>query len=312
MIDVDWIKFRDHSGARIKGTVEVPLPQTNRHMDRAYYLTAKLEAPKFGGVQSYDGAAMSGGPMHNIAVYPRYMKQGSMFPLLRYLERHVHGSKALRELWKAYKDASWYIAQDGKLRGYSSGAEIKGLAIQNEFTPYRGRVPRRGWRWKQAKQWALLHHELFADPDTFSAQREFAIKYLIDTQRHRESKFYRQFSEDISALPANIGAKEENDYLSGPEDLAMCVYHSFSVNGPAPAKNKLLRTLNTYKRGKGFAYLLIWLLGTSGYGRWHDTRDNRNRYDRTRYHARKSGLWPAEYFAADGFMPPNLPRTRPA
>lgn len=324
MVRVSWISFHNYSGCRIHGTLKVSPPTDTLHMSRAYYLTAMLEAPKFGSVQSYDGAAMSGGPMHNIAVYPRGLKQGSMFPLLRALEVIEEHSTAIKDLWAAYAQVGWFVARDGKLRNWNTGKEISGKEIRDEFTPLGGKVPRSGAAWKRAKRWALLHHRVFSDPNTFKAQRNFAIDYLLRTQKSYEDAFYVDQGLDTATL--RVWTPEEESLFEGKkmteavyqnnltlaEDLAMCMYHAHSVNGPAPARTILRKTLKRFSRGKNFASLLIWTLGTKKYGRWADTLDGKNRYDRTRYHAKKSGLWPAKFFSgSSALMPATLPKKRP-
>lgn len=303
MGDVKWVRYKAYSGLKIKGTELVSLPETDHHMKRAYWLTAMLEAPYWGSVQSYDGAAMSGGPLHNIAVYPRSMKQGSMFPLLRHLE--FCPSEGLDAVWNELREVGWYIARDGKLRDWYTGKVISGRAIRNEFTPTDGKVPRRGNARKQATKWLLLFHNLLSDASTFDAQQDFAISYMIRTRKAEEAQFYQE--RDLEVLRA--GDKTTKTKLAMPLDFAMCVYHAHSVNAPTPAKSVLLKTLNEistpYDRPMEFAKRMIFNLGKKRYGRWRDTADGKNRYDRTRYWAKKSGLWPDEYF--DEIMPNNLP-----
>jgi hypothetical protein len=296
---VRWVKFKSYSGVKIAGTKDVPLPTTNLHMDRAYYLTAMLEAPKFGSVQSYDGAGMSGGPLHNIAVYPRNLKQGSLFPLLRRLEIGS-ASLPLEQLWSALKDQAWFVARDGLLRRTTDGTVVSGREIRNVFSPVNGRVPRRGPKREAAEQWALLFHNLLSHPSTFLAQKEFAIEYLIKSQSSVEELYYR--SRDLHGLRAGFG-------ISTRQDLALCVYHSFSVNGPSPAARSLQWTLNQTQHNTGlarFAPLLIWKLGTNRYGRWREAR-----YSRTRIKAYQSGLWPREYFIGKNAIMPKTLGKRP-
>jgi hypothetical protein len=306
---VTWIQFNQWSGCKIAGRTKVPLPATNLHMDRAYYLTAQLEAPLYGSVQSYDGAGMSGGPLHNIAVYPKSMEQGSMFPLLRHMQIGC-SSQALRTLLEAYKTKNWFIAADGKLRQIQTGALITGREIRVTFTPGDGKVPRGGDGWNQAKDWALKHHEAFADMATFNAQKDFAIEYLKKTQASVEAKFYK--SMNLDTLRVDEQAAPPTNNLTLEEDLAMCMYHSHSVNGPAPAASVLEAVTSKYGRGTPFAKVLIWSLGRKKFGRWEDTVDGANRYDRTRLAALKSGLWPREFFVgASALMPENLPGRSP-
>jgi hypothetical protein len=281
MTTVIWIRYQQFAGCKINGTVAVAPPTTKKHMDRAYYLTALMEAPFYGAVQSYDGAGMSAGPLHNIAVYPRSLTQGSLFSLLQALEYAETKSPHLYELWTAYRKHNWFVGKDGKLRNIKTGDLISGKDILDVFTPPAGRVPKTGAQWETAKRWAWLHHLLFADSATFEAQKDFAIRWLISTHKDVESQFYK------GRNPLTLLADSSD--LSLEEDLALCVYHCYSVNGPAPAKTELLTAISKAKKGD-FAKVLLNELGTNTFGNWE------NRYVRTRNAALKSGLWPQDFF----------------
>ena len=322
-VKVGWRSFKTksgtvYSGCKISGTVGIPKPEPTSHMGRAYYLTAMLEAPSYGSVQSYDRCAMSGGPMHNIAVYPGNMAQGSMFPLLRAIELGAGDAVSVQKLWDAYKKAGWYIARDGKLKNVMTGKLITGKAIREEFSPVGGKVPKAGPNWLQAKRWATLHHNVFADPLTFKSQQDFAIGYLLKGQRKYENIFYKDQGMDPETLrvwstqdeadlaEADVPLDVYNNHLSLKEDLAMCLYHSHSVNAPGPARTALVRVLKRRKRGDEFAQLLVWTLGTYKYGNW------KVRYARTRKWAMRSELWPASFFSGPtAIMPRALPAKRP-
>lgn len=290
MTNVGWRKYGEYSGCKVDGVAIVPKPVNTLHMERAYYLTAMIEAPTYGAVQSYDGAAMSGGPLHNIAVYPKGLTQGSMFPLLRAIEVGAPRSDALRQLWAVYAQLSWAVTQDGLLRNTKTGQPVDGTLIRNTFTPTAGQVPQSGPQWDAAARWALAHHKVFADPLTYAAQKDFAIGWLLSSQRALESTFYQ--SADPKQI--DVGAKG----LSMQEDLAMSVYHCYSVNGPAPARDDLIAALKVSHRGYPFAKALIQQLSATAFGNWE------NRYTRTRNAAMNSGLWPKELFAGAGALFP--------
>lgn len=288
---VSWVKFRNYSGCKIAGEQRVPKPETALHMDRAYYLTALIEAPVYGAVQSYDGAAMSAGPLHNIAVLPRTMTQGSLFSLLRAVELTPGHLPPLLDLWQAYRDEGWAVTQDGRLRSNKDGRLISGQEIRNTFTPQDGRVPKQGLFWERAKKWAVLHYRLFSDPKTFDVQKDFAIDYLIRTQRDVEKLFYGD------KHPKEIDVKSGD--ITPEEDLAMSAYHCYSVNAPAPAKRELINTLQQSKRGKPFAATLLKNLRENTFGNWEV------RYVRTRKFAMRSELWPESFFVGkDALFPP--------
>jgi len=290
MTNVGWRKFGEYSGCKIDGVAAVPKPTTMLHMERAYYLTAMIEAPTYGAVQSYDGAAMSGGPLHNIAVYPKGMTQGSVFQLLRAIEVGAPRSDALHQLWSMYTQLDWVVTQDGLLRSTKTGQPVDGTLIRDTFTPIAGKVPQTGPQWDAASRWAVAHHNVFADPLTYAAQKDFAIGWLLSSQRALESTFY----QGADPKQIDVGAKG----LSMQEDLAMAVYHCYSVNGPAPARDDLIAALKVSHRGYPFANALIQQLSATAFGNWE------NRYTRTRNAAMNSGLWPKELFAGAGALFP--------
>ena len=311
MAEARWIEFHDWAGIVVNGTADVPKPTTDLHMDRAFYLTSQLEAPHFGSVQSYDGAAMSGGPLHSIAVLPKSMAQGDFFKLLRHLEVATPTSTALQALFRAYAGKGWAVARDGKLRDSRTGTDISAQVIRDTFTPTNGKVPKTGPLFEQAKQWALLHFAVFSDATTFAGQRDYAIGNLINTRKADEQLFYKQMNLNtlrvwtaVIAEDAHIADDEYNNHLTLQEDLAMCMYHAHSVNGPSPAAEVLKAVLPHHQRGTAFAKRLIHDLGKKKYGRWEDTADGKNRYDRTRDAALASGLWPRDFFiGTDVLMP---------
>ena len=277
---VTWVQYQQYSGCKISGTVPVPKPSNKLHMERAYYLTAMIEAPTYGAINSYDGTGMSGGPLHNIAVYPSDLEQGSLFYLLRKIKETVTSVPAIIALEKAYYEQKWYLASDGKLRTLGSATLVKGKNIRDIFTPPEGRVPKTGPLWETAKKWAILHYNVLSAPATFETQKNFAIDWLIATQKETEDLFYQ--GRDVKKLSI--------DNLPLEEDLALCVYHCYSVNAPAPAKTELLDALKRSQRGAQFAKVLIAELAKNTFGNWE------NRYVRTRNEALKSGLWPSEFF----------------
>ena len=310
----NWIKYKEYSGIRIRGTAPVPVPESDLHIDRAAFLATSLESPKMGAVQSYDRAAMSGGPFHFTAIQPKPMVQGSFFKLLRHLEVAAP-CENLDTVWYALAAAGWYIARDGKLRARDTGKVISAHAIRDEFTPLGGKVPKTGKHRAQAVFWARVFHNLLADPTTFYAQQEFAIEYLLRGQKSTEVAYYNPF--DLLSLRAIDlrNTKQAVASIMFPIDLALCVYHAHSVNAPGPAVKCLKSTHTLFKDirfSKEAAQYLIWRLGRYKYGRWQDTTDGRNRYDHTRHAAMRSGLWPKQLFTGKtAIMPKDLSVRRP-
>ena len=311
MTKIRHITFRHgaYSGVLVKGNIRVAVPATARHMDHAFYLTSQLESSRWGTVQSYDGAGISGGPLHNIAILPASMTQGSLWKLLRRLEVSAP-VQPLSQLWNALQVANFYVNRRGELSYYDRGGLVTAEDIRNEIAPPNGVVPRTGPDWEKARQWALLFHNLFAHPGTFEAQSEFAIEYLVTGREREEAGAY---DPNIDHAHAVVG---QGQYDVRPEvDLAMSVYHSHSVNGPSPAI-KALRAVKGLVQSETdpvlFAKVLLWQLGKTKYGRWQDDKIGRNRYDHSRLKAMRSNLWPNEFFEGrEALMPENLPPARP-
>lgn len=293
MPKISYLTYQNkYAGIKIAGEKPVAAPTgtaKQAHMQRAFYLTAQLEAPLWGTIQSYDGAAMSGGPMHWVAVLPRTMDQGPLFSLLRRIE--MTPGAPVQPLWDALADQGWYVAKDGKLRNSKTGAPVSGREIRNVFTPVDGLVPKAGAARKQAEMWATLFYDLLSDSKTYAAQIDHSIEYLIRSAADVELKAYRLFVPKLQS-PERLGID-----VTIPEevDLAMCVYHAFTPNAPAIAKQCLESTL--VKVGAKptpiqFAQVLIKTLGTKKYGRWADIPGTKgSRYDWTRTAAIESKLW---------------------
>lgn len=252
-------------------------------MERAAWLTATIETgAKFGTVQSYDGAGMSAGIEHKIAIYPRTMEQGGLWGLLQKLP-DAPGVVALET---ALGQIGWYVDARGILRKRATGAAVPAVEIRAEFTPPNGTVPESGPEYQKAVRWAQLWSTAFSDRQTFRAQVNEAKRTLLLSHKDIESRVYKTFAnlEDASAATTlNIS----------PElDLAMCFYHSFSVNAPTKARKVLEEAFDGAPIESLFCQRVIRKLGTSTYGNW------KARYLRTRTKAKNSGLWDASLFEA--------------
>ena len=272
--------------------------------------------------------------------------QGSLWQLLRRLGTvddsadvtAVGGRRygdCLQVIWDALKRNGYYLAQDGTLRYLGLGQSlidrrwvdrkpgdlVFGSDIREMFTPGGGQVPKKDSAWAKAAWWASAFHELFAHPLAHRAQVDFGIEHLVHRTRQRRSWKYgtsRLASVQDIAYRVDITATRTGPDMAGPEymgpeyDLAMCMYHSHSVNAPAIANRCLDRALKTCGIVSPpvrpiFAKQLIKLLGTSSYGRWDDDIKF-GRYQRTRSAARMSGLWPRSLFdGPDAIMPKDLP-----
>lgn len=300
---VDHVKFRRYAGCRIKDSyTKFDKPAGMDHLDRALYLTSLVEVGgKFGLVQSYDGAGMSCGLEHKIALYPRNKKQGSLWGMLAEIRAAVAPCSCpeLGELMSALTNVGWTLDAAGVLRHADTGREVGGNDIRNEFTPPNGKVPKTGPEWEQAKRWIELWHGVFAHPATFQVQIESARKGLLKHNRKGELSAYKAACGlHPTVLKARFNITEE-------QDLAMCMYHAHSVNAPAIARKCL--TASRPDATPQWPKRLIRTLGLRDFARWKDNRRGNNRYDRTRVLAMKSGLWEARLFEGpQAIMPKNF------
>lgn len=287
-----WIQFGEYSGLLINDGILVEQSHFDltQHMHRAVWLTSQIEAPRFGLVQSYDGAGISGGLLHNVAVLPKSLEQGDLFQLVA---RMSH-TATYPIVTRFFGDLVMKITPDGKVR-YGSGVEVPGMTLRNIVAPPGGKVPRKGADYDAALRAATVFNRLFADPTGFRAQIDFAVDWLARGKAVVEQAVYAKYVNGYPGTPIGIPA----GYLSPVFDLAMCVYHSFSVNAPTPAAIALTAALKTAALKAGdlptFSAGLIRKLGTTKFGRWTDEPgDGSNRYDRTRRAVWKSGIWPTD------------------
>jgi len=306
-----WYKFQTHSGVLLRGDIPVQLAESdkNSHMHRAFYMTSQLEAPTWGTVQSYDGCGISGGPFHWIATSPGG-DLGLLFDLVRAIEMSVSDNNVnFAALNEAFKQTGCFLSKEGRLKSLN-GTPLSGKQIRNIFAPMDGVVPETGPNRVIADKWALLFHNLFADPTTYKTQTEYALSYLVNGYMERERVAYEAMFQssvetietikipDLSALADPIG------FLS--VDLAMCFYHSASVNAPAIAARCLKEVTfgTSYNDPKLLPKALIHKIGTQNYGKWRDRPDGEDRYDVFRIKAKQTGLWPDILF--NTIMPENL------
>lgn len=332
---VKWVQFRSYSGPSISDGVSIPTPH-NGHVGRAYWLTTKVETGGyFGRVMAYDGTCMTAGPDQHIAVFPRELveedwraedDQGSLWALLAHL-RLLRGSRDGFD--EVLDDLTDELASDGftfdrvgflayaKDRSVSVGKKVvqvkagdraHGNVIRETYTPNMGQVPKSGAGWEKAKRWALLWHQITVHPLGWKTQLDFGMGHLIERVQRRRIG-------DLGTVNALVYGKEgisspRTNSMPADLDLAMCVYHANSVNGPTPASAALGEAARAHlpsAEPSKFARVLIQKLGNNPFGRWDD--DIRTgRYQRTRAHAMASGLWPARLFdGPEAIMPADLP-----
>lgn len=305
-------RFGNYSGFLVVGEASVTTSDfpgiASNHLQRAAYLTACLEAPHWGTVQSYDGAGMSAGLLHAIAYYHSTGRQGSLWGLLRAIELACHNG-VVAEVWGMLAELGWYVATDGVVRSTEDGGVIRGMDIRAALSAPLGKVPLDGERYESAKRWAMAFSRMMADPITFGVQINFCIDWLNRGHADMEGRIYRwlvhgregddpRLIEVDGPRPPLLSGESRGTAptLSLEQDLAMCVYQAFSVNAPSPAARCLS---NTQAVGRdGFPRALVHALGTAQRSGWE------HRYRLARARALSSGLWPSELFAGHGAVMP--------
>lgn len=298
MPSIKHVAYKQWAGFVVRGGPPFDRPvKSDVHMHRAVWLASRVEGAAWGTVQSYDGCGISGGLLHHIAVN-RDGTQGSLWRLVqRVFATAPDASATIRRM---LLDRGWHLAPDASLR---TGADhvVRGPLIVEEFAGPRGLCPPAGPIHDRARKWALAWHDMLAHPGTYAAQVESAISWMTGGQRDTERESYAAFLPQRQ--PPSDLARVRSDELPAALDLAMCVYHAFSVNAPSLAA-QCLRAQRLDVDAETFARSLVRSLGSQHYGRWHDTADGANRYDATRIVAKNSGLWAPEL--VDAIAPRDL------
>ncbi|MDH5674702.1 MAG: peptidoglycan-binding protein [Myxococcales bacterium] len=280
-------RIRKSAGALIKGHEAFAAPiDASRHLDRAVWLAAQVEGPTWGTVQSYDGAGMSGGLLHNTALFPRSMKQGQLWQLIAEVAHGRADSPALAALEGALHDAGWDLTEDGRLvRHGTHGSLVGGLEIRRTLTPPNGNVTEGGAGWDAAKRWAQLFYAVLSETDSRPAQVRYAAGWLVRARARDQAPVYRAL---VNGTPV---MELEASRLPADVELSMCIYHCFVVNAPAPAAGALRKCLPLLGEPTRFAAALPSKLGRAPHASF------RKRYEATRrgvLRGQKLGLWGAE------------------
>lgn len=271
----------------------------NNHLDKATWLTSAVEVGSLvGTAQSYDGCGMSAGIEHQIAVLPQSMRQGGLWHLLTKIEEASEPNmpQSVTKLFSKIHLAGWYLDPRGVLRNNVTGAEVAGAEIRNEFTPNNGVVPTTGPAYDKALEWIEVWSDVFSDPRTFPTQIKQAKLGLLSLHKSVESEVYLKYCNIKDASVATLGRN-----ISPELDVAMCFYHSFSVNAPSRARQVLVDVLSkNITSDKVFAKDLVKSLGTNTYASW------KTRYTRTWTAAKNSNLFDSSLFLPQGIVPPVL------
>lgn len=267
-------------------------------LDILVYVIAKLEGPVWGAVQNYDGVGMSAGILHNIAVQ-RNGQQGSLGPLLRRMEPSVTQYDAGQQLWAFLRNSGIYVAHDGKFRDIADGKIISGPRLLTCLSGHPKGKPST----KQELAQSRLAAETFSRAFCYAQaeQRSYALDWVLGSYREEETFLtHRLFGggrdpiEDKRAAeiqawlilprdPEDFGALKGTP--RGDALMALVTYHAYSVNAPGMAKkimDRILYAARDVEQPKDLPKKLIRALGTAKYGKWADTPNGANRYDRTR------------------------------
>ena len=280
------VTYRTWAGISIRGDIPWD-PHTikkENHLDKACWLTSAVEVgAKFGTVQSYDGAGISCGIDQKIALFPKTMLQGELWKFLLKIEEGIPASNPnLKAVLDGLDKAGWYLDTKGVLRQKSNGAPVNGQQLRAEFSPPNGVVPASGPDFDKAVHWAQTMSRLMSDPVTFNIQTRQTKNDLLTSQKDLESQVYSRYCHIVDASAAVLGTN-----ITPELDLAMCVYHSFSVNAPGKARTVLQEVLNQGHGVLDFSKALVKALGTNTYANWKE------RYTRTRANIISSGLFDA-------------------
>lgn len=291
------ITYKGFAGISIKGKTQwLPASVNNKnHLDKATWLTSAVEVGSvFGTVQSYDGAGISAGIEHQIAVLPKTMQQGGLWGFLNKLEDALEPNmpRTLVALFGRFDQVGWYLDPRGILRNKHTGSAVSGTEIRNEIAPVNGVVPESGPDYDKAVLWAKLFANAFGDPATFATQIKQAKLGLLHLHKKTESLVYSRYCNIADASVAVVGTNISEDL-----DLAMCIYHSYSVNAPTRARQLLEHILSKNLSEKSFCYELIKAFGTSDFANW------KQRYVRTWTAAKNSGLFKDSLFSVAGPAP---------
>jgi hypothetical protein len=278
------VTYKNYAGISLTGSTKWD-PQTinfTKHLDKATWLTAAVEVGAvFGTVQSYDGAGISCGIDQKIALFPKTMQQGELWTFLLKIENGIPATNPhLVAVLNGLTSAGWYLDTRGVLRHKATGTPVVGAELRNEFSPPGGVVPETGPDYNRAVHWAVLWNALLEDPVTFPVQIRETKNDLLNSQKDLESQVYKRFCSIDDASAAVVGTN-----ISPELDLAMCVYHSFSVNAPGRARTVLQEVLGRGLGALDFSKALVKALGINSYGNW------RERYTRTRAKVVSSGLF---------------------
>lgn len=258
------VKFKNYSGVVLHGTEVVtswPGINTSLHLDRCVLLASKLEAPKWGTVQTYDGCGISGGILHHTATFPGKQELGSLWPLLAEVEK---------ALGKPLLDG--IDLHGGVPKFHATGVRLTGNVVRELFTGSPQGLTASPIPEVVAHRIEAVHDALTKDAAK-PAQVAAAKAWLVTMTGRLE------LPAGKSDLP--LGTLRVADFASDSHELAMVVTRAFAVNNPAAAKTCFKATGPYYAPGfeervyKAFAASPKWsnrvantVTAVAGLGLW--------------------------------------------
>lgn len=311
------VTFGKYAGVRVNGTVPIKDVYTDLHLDRVSWLTAQVESGgKFGTVINYDGTGMTAGIHQAIAVYPRALDDGvkanDQGPLWKLLNRiwslpDTLQLATVRDPLVEFMDRyGMILSPEGKCLSVGTGKLLSGQLIRDIFSgASSGVMPISGKNRERAEECAELFHSLFACPDTFRVQLRYGAEHFVKRSERVKLRFCKTSvmkSDTIREAIYPCALPRVDSEVCPPElDLAMSVFWSHSVNAPGMALKKLCRAVDLATDPDEFPKVLLRVLATTKYGRWH--RDIKGgRYQRTRKYAMQ--IWPKNLFVGpEAIMP---------
>lgn len=323
---IKYRKIGKYSGFVVYG--EKPFKENlSTHIDRAITLTSFVETGnKRGSIMSADGTAITAGQCQNILVYPRNTdEQGDLSCLLSKIFAEIEDLRVIKPLLSSFERVGWFVYNkkirhkwngeariEGKSIKYNQNSVVNGSILRNELTGEYGVTPSKGIEKRNAQNWVILFHELFAHDSTEKLQMDFEKEKLANkirktkisiNPRRRGVTLQKLFYKGEDPIEFNSG------WMTPEMDLALCVFYSYSVNAPSAAKKVLEKVIddtgfNPDKAGSiyeiEFAKELLRALGRSDYGRWsHEVKSGR--WARTRKHAMNMNYWSKSFFAAQRY-----------
>lgn len=184
---VDWVKFNDFSGPRVRGKCRYRCPPNPSGFDVIVAATAEPEGGAFDTVVMYDGTAVTYGLLQWT------FTSGRLHKLLHKTAPAMTSALGPIAYWYPFgeglkKETGLRVnMSNGKL--YLDTEEVEDFfSLRDICTPPNGKCPRTGSSWEKASRIALLFSELGENPVAQKVQLEFFANEIDVEQRLRRPK----------------------------------------------------------------------------------------------------------------------------